>query len=226
MVKQPVILVAASGLAREVLSAIQAAESHEVVGVLDDDTTRLHEDVGGAKILGSIDDVGSFPSFDLVLCAGRGAARERIAARLAALGVPDGRYLVVRHPSVDIPPSCEIGFGTILLAHAALTADVRIGRHAVVMPSVTLTHDDVLEDFVTIAAGVSLGGGVRVEERAYLGMNSTVRERITVGRGAALGMGAALLQNLPAGETWIGVPAGPMRPDGFGTIDGPGAPSL
>jgi acetyltransferase-like isoleucine patch superfamily enzyme len=54
---------------------------------------------------------------------------------------------------------------------------------------------------------VTLGGTVQVGAAAYLGMNSSVRENLTVGAGSTLGMGAALTRDLPAGETWIGTPA-------------------
>lgn len=85
-----------------------------------------------------------------------------------------------------------------------------LGRHVVCMPHVTLTHDDVLSDYVTLTSGVSLGGGVRVGEAAYLGMNASVREGRVVGAGCVLGMGAALVTDQPPGTVYAGVPARPI----------------
>ena len=74
-----------------------------------------------------------------------------------------------------------------------------------------MTHDDQVSDFATLCARVTLGGNVLVGEGAYLGMGAMVRERVEVGEGSTLGMGAVLLRDLPAGETWVGVPAQPFR---------------
>lgn len=204
------ILVAAGGLARETAAAARAA-GHAVRGCVDDDTG-LHGRLlnGWLPVLGGLDQVRQHPDEPLVLCAGRGRVRRLLAGRLAEVGVTADRYTTVVHPSVDLPPSCAVGPGAVLLAGCVLTAAVRLGRHVVCMPGVTLTHDDTVDDYATLCAGVTLGGGVSVGEAAYLGMAASVREGVQVGADSLLGMGSVLLRDLPAGQTWAGNPARPL----------------
>lgn len=204
------ILVAASGLAREAMAAIKNTGTDYVLGFLDDDPALAGTRINGVPVLGTIADAVTYSGAQFVLCAGKGSVRERLARQLAGLGVADDRYATVIDASVAVPDGSVVGRGSILLANTVLTADVRVGRHVVAMPNVTLTHDDQLEDFATLTAGVSLGGGVRIGRGAYLGMNSSVRERCTVGAGATVGMGAAVVNDVPDGETWVGVPARPL----------------
>jgi len=204
------ILVAASGLAREVLALVRTTAPDRQVLVLDDDTALWGSDLDGAPVAGGLDLVTTYVDHEVLVCAGRGTARRSIASRLSGLGVTPDRYARAVHPSVEMPSGCMVGCGTIMLANVSLTANPTVGKHVVVMPNVTLTHDDVVEDFATIASGVSLGGGVHVETGAYLGMNSSVREGVRVGKEALLGMGAALLEDLPPESTWVGVPARPI----------------
>jgi len=205
----PLLLVAASGLAREVLAVCEAT-GRPVRGVLDDDPAKAGTALGSATVLGPLEHVQDHPDAELLLCAGKGSVRRDLAVRLADLGVGDDRYATVVDPFVHIPRSCSVGVGSILLGGVVLTADVRVGRHVVCMPHVTLTHDDELDDYVTLTAGVSLGGGVRVGEAAYIGMNASVREQRTVGAGCVLGMGAVLVTDQPPGTVYAGVPARPI----------------
>jgi sugar O-acyltransferase (sialic acid O-acetyltransferase NeuD family) len=207
----PLLLLAASGLAREVLATLEQLSGLEVRGILDDAPNLQSTAVGSSGVVGTVDQVGEHGDARLLVCAGSGRSRAAIVARLRHLGIGDDRYATVVHPTTVVPGTCTIGRGSILLAGTVLTSDVVVGQHVVAMPNVTMTHDDQIDDFVTLCAGVSLGGSVHVDAWAYLGMNSSVREHTTVGAGSVLGMGAVLLRDLPAGETWVGVPAGPHR---------------
>ena len=218
MTIERVLLIAAGGLARETLNAIRTSDTHEVTGFLDDNEAIHGTSIDGVPVLGPIDRAAMHPEAKFVLCAGSGTARRNIANRLAGTGIGPDRYATIVHPNSGVPPDCTVGVGSILLAQVVLTTAVAIGDHVVAMPNVTLTHDDVVDDFATLCAGVTLGGELHIGAAAYLGMNSSVRQRIYVGRESVLGMGAVLLQDLPPGETWTGVPARPLTQEVKGPI--------
>jgi sugar O-acyltransferase (sialic acid O-acetyltransferase NeuD family) len=204
------LIVAASGLAREVMALVRAADDFDLLGILDDDPIRVGTVLDGAHVLGPLTEVRKHPSARVVVCVGSGAVRADIVRRLAALGLPPGRFATIVHPNVMIPEGCTVGEGSVLLANVVMTAAVSLGRHVVVMPGVTFTHGDVADDYSTFGAGATLGGSVVVGRAAYLGMNSSVRQRTRVGARAVIGMGAAVVSDVPEGQTWVGVPARPM----------------
>lgn len=205
------VLVAASGLAREVLAVEELLGRFDEVVVLDDDPATWGSELAGRPVVGPISMVDAHPEHEVIVCAGRGAARHSIVTRLSAHGVAPTRYATTVHPDVRVPSSCTVGAGSVLLAGVVLTADVRIGEHVVVMPHATLTHDVVLDDFATLCAQTALAGGVHVGAGAYVGTGACVREGVRVGADALLGMGAVLVRDLPPNETWVGVPARPVR---------------
>lgn len=205
------LLLAASGLAREVIAASHA--DWRIAGILDDDPTMHGTLLSGVEVIGGVE-LAARRTESLLVCVGSGVGRAAIVHRLAGLGVEDDRYASMVDDTVRVPAGCPVGAGSVLLPGVVITADARIGRHVVIMPNVTVTHDNVLDDFVTIAAGASLGGFVRLGRASYIGMNASIRQGLSVGRGATVGMGSAVLRDVPDGETWVGVPARAIRDSG------------
>lgn len=204
-----VILVAASGLARELIASEPVGLT--VVGILDDAPELTGTLVGSVPVLGGLDKISRHPDAAVIVCAGHGRSRRGLVARLVEFGITSDRYATAIAPDVRIPTRCAVGAGSILLTGVVLTADVLIGRHVVAMPNVVFTHDDTVADFATLCASVVLGGSVQIGEAAYVGMNASVHEHRAIGADATLGMGAALTADLPRGETWAGVPARSLR---------------
>lgn len=204
-----ILVVGASGLAREVIRSAVATGIHEVVGVLDDNQGLLGKRFDGIPVVGSVLDAARRGE-QLLVCIGAGASRERVVRRLIAAGVTHDRFATHVDASVRIPEGCLVGAGSILLQGVIMTASVTIAEHVVAMPSVVFTHDDQVAPFATLAAGVLLGGGAHIGRAAYLGMGSSVRQHVRIGDYATLGMGAVLIKDLPAHQTWAGVPASPL----------------
>ncbi len=212
MTPKPLLLVGGGGLAREVLAAVRLLpEKWKPVGALDDNPNRHGADLDGVPVLGGSEMVGDLPDAAVIVCvanANRPAGRLSVVRRL---NLPDERWASVFHPMASVPEGSALGPGTVLLAGTVVTTPLRIGAHVVAMPHVLITHDDEIADGVTFAGRASLGGSVKVGECAYLGQGASVREMISIGAGAVVGMGSVVLQNVPAGEIWAGVPARRIR---------------
>jgi sugar O-acyltransferase (sialic acid O-acetyltransferase NeuD family) len=210
---QPLLLLGAGGLAREVLAAVRTMpDAWQPVGALDDDPARHGGHIDGLPVLGGSDLVHEHADAAVVACVAN-AHRPRARARLVdRLGLPVRRWATVVHPAASVPPGVEIGHGTVLLAGVVVTAPQRIGAHVVAMPQVLLTHDDQVEDFVTLAGRATLAGGVHIGTCAYLGQGAMVRENLKIGRGAVIGMGSVVLHDVAPEETWAGVPARRIGP--------------
>lgn len=210
------LVVGAGGFARETIEAIHAVNAQRpawrLLGVVDDDEARHGTRLGGVPVLGPPDLVHAHPSALVVLTTGRPGnyvSRPAIAARL---DLPDERYATIVHPTATVGVTCRVGAGSVLLAHVDLTADVTVGRHVVVMPQVVLPHDARVDDFATLASGVRTGGGCHVGEGAYVGAGTCLREGLTVGPRALVGMGSTVTRDVPAERLWYGSPAADRGP--------------
>jgi sugar O-acyltransferase (sialic acid O-acetyltransferase NeuD family) len=201
------VIIAASGLAAEAIAACRAVGRHGDIVILDDNPALRGTSVSEVPVVGRLEDVTRHPHDDVLVCAGHGSVRRTLVHRLDLLGVRPERYARIVHPNVDVPAGCAIGNGTIVMANATLTAAVTIGDHVVIMPNTCLAHDTHVSDFATLCAGVTLGGSVLVGEGAYVGMNASVRQGLSLGVRSTLGMGSVLLEDVPSHETWAGVPA-------------------
>jgi sugar O-acyltransferase (sialic acid O-acetyltransferase NeuD family) len=214
MSAQPLVLVGAGGFARETAELVAAINDRsptwDLLGYLDDDVSKHGQLVDGLPVLGGSEwllehDVAT------AVCVGNPGnytPRARIVQRLR---LPAERYATLVHPTAVVPRSVAIGPGSVVHALCVATGHSTIGAHVAVMPATVVTHDDVIDDFVTIGAGVRFAGSVHVCTGAYIGSGAMIREGRTIGEWSLVGMGSVVVHDVPAGEVWAGVPASYRR---------------
>jgi sugar O-acyltransferase (sialic acid O-acetyltransferase NeuD family) len=201
-----IVVLGAGGLGREVRDVIDAINcvrpTYEFGGFLDDRVPEAHL-LRGAPHLGPLEALGSIEAL-FVVGIGDGVVRRGVVETAERVG-QSAPALV--HPSSTVGSLVAIGDGTVVCSHVSITTNATIGRHVSLNPSCTIGHDAVLEDFVTVLPGASVSGNVRLEEGCMVGTNAAIIQGVRVGRETQIGAGAAVICDLPAQVTAVGVPA-------------------
>lgn len=144
-------------------------------------------------------------------------ANSQIRQRLALQCVADGiGFFEVRAPNVVRMDEVQLGQGAILSPFVTITSNIRIGQHFHANLYSYVEHDCVIGDFVTFAPGVKCNGNVVIEDHAYIGAATVIKQGqpgapLVIGRGAVVGMGAVVTKSVPAGATVVGNPAKVMN---------------
>jgi sugar O-acyltransferase (sialic acid O-acetyltransferase NeuD family) len=202
-------IVGTGGMAREARQIVDDLNADganwNIVGFVDDLPGLAGSDVDDLPVLGGREWLIAHPSVAYVLAVGSPADRWRFDRLVAA--ATGNEPIALIHPSASVGRRVEIGAGSIVAQGAVLTTDIRVGRLAIVNVGATLAHDDDAGDFATLAPGVHVAGGVNMEEGADLGIGSRVIQGLTVGRWSVVGAEAAVIADVPANVTVVGVPA-------------------
>ena len=134
--------------------------------------------------------------------------RMTLALRCKQAGL---RFFSVRSKWCEIMDDVTIGPGALLSPFTVLTSNIRIGAHFHCNLHSYVEHDCVIGDFVTFAPAVRCNGNVTIGDGAYIGSNAVLRQGVHVGEFATVGMGAVVVNDVPAHETWVGNPARKLR---------------
>ncbi len=108
-----------------------------------------------------------------------------------------GRVIIGDH--VEIGACCDVAVGacgdTIIEDYVKLDGLVHVG------------HEAHLYKNVEITAGAIIAGFVNIGENAYLGVNSSIRNRISLGDDCIIGMGSVVTKSVDKGIIVAGNPA-------------------
>lgn len=201
------IVLGAGGHAKVVVSTARAL-GYRVEAVYDDDSAKWGTSFMGIPVRGSLSQAEQLLGTAVAVVAiGGNAARKRVVGGFSQ-GV---RWATLIHPCSWVDSTAEIGEGTLVCAGAIIQPETQIGRHCIINTAASVDHDCFLADFVHVAPGARVAGGVTVGEGALLGVGCSVLPNCQIGAWSIVGAGAVVTQNVPNGAVVVGVPARVVR---------------
>ena len=112
-----------------------------------------------------------------------------------------GRVIVGDRVSIGAQTTIDRG----QLGDTIIGDDVKIDNLVQIAHNVTIGAGSMIAGLVGISGSCVIGQGV------LMGGSVGLADHITVGDGARLAARAGVMHNVPAGETWSGIPAVPIR---------------
>lgn len=99
----------------------------------------------------------------------------------------------------------EVGANTCIDRGAL--ADTIIGDYTKINNLCHIAHNNKIGRNATITGCVNISGSNVIDDDVWIAPNSSIRGWVHIGEGAIVGMGAVVVKNIPAKETWVGNPA-------------------
>jgi sugar O-acyltransferase (sialic acid O-acetyltransferase NeuD family) len=100
-----------------------------------------------------------------------------------------------------------IGENCFILEDNTLQPFTEIGNNVIMWSGNHIGHHGKIEDHVFFTSHVVLSGHCHVKERAWFGVNATIRDGLTIGEGSLIAMGALITKPTEDDGFYVGAPA-------------------
>ena len=110
------------------------------------------------------------------------------------------------HPTAYVSSLANLANGVFVGAGTIVGPGVELREQAYVGQKVSVGHDAVVEPYARLQHGCNLGGHVHVGRGATIGSGATVIQELEIGPGAVIAAGAVIIQDVPERALVAGVP--------------------
>ena len=214
MKKTDIVVYGAGGFGREVMWLIESSslyqENYNILGFIDDCENLQGTNINDRKVIG---DTSWLLSRDediaVAIAIGDSTKRKIIYEKLSqnpAIIFPN-----IIADDVKISKYVKLGKGCIICNSCIVTVNIEIGDFLIANLDCTIGHDTVLDNYITLNPSVNISGNVNVGERVNIGTGAVVIQGKSIGEGTVIGAGAAVVSDIPANCTAVGVPAKPIK---------------
>lgn len=195
------VIYCAGGLGKEVIELARIINRWDAIVFVDDVTEeRTYRGVDIYRF----EDIANFKgSVEFVIASGEPEARKALYEKIKVAGYSMATLV---SPWASMSSGTTLGEGCILW-DCSLSADIVVGPNVLINAKVIIGHDTVIGAHSVISAKSFLGGSVCVEECVYIAPGAMAKNKVCIGEGAIIGLGAVLLRSVRPKAIMVGNPA-------------------
>jgi len=149
--------------------------------------------------------VSNICDYTFLVAIGNPLIRRREHQRFIDYGYKPGIYV---HYSACV--YSDLKPGSIVYPLAVVMPGCDLGQSLILNVSSYIGHDVSTGDFVSLNPGARIAGSAHLSHNILLGMNSSIRENISITSDIIVGMGSAVVKSLTSPGIYVGVPARPL----------------
>ena len=197
-----IVIIGASGHGK-VVANIAKLNGYDEILFLDDDTSK--KSCGRYPVAGTSKDIRQYKgNYDFIIAIGNNRIREKISDMLERENI---KQTTLIHPCAVIDETVKIKEGTVIMANAAVNAEVQIGRSCIINTSSSIDHECILEDYVHVSPGVHVAGTVSIGKSTWIGIGATIINNLSICANCNIRAGAVVVKDVIESGDYQGVPA-------------------
>lgn len=204
---KPILFIGTGAVASEVISYLEDIQNQnpsaafEIYGFLndnEDDFKTKSEKYGfGGRFLGPIAEHQFSESYSYIFGFADPLSKENIAQKLDLEKLD---FPTIIHPSVVISKSAKLGKGNIVYPNSVIGPNCKIGNFNLVTSYSFISHDCEIGDYNFLSTA-GLAGNVKIGNKNFFGIRSTVIPSITIGSENTIQAGMVIDKNVSDHET-------------------------
>lgn len=179
--KEKIILIGGGGHCHSVIDVIEQTNKYEIIGIIDT-KENIGKKVLNYEVISCDDDLETIfqTCKNAIITVGQiesNKIRVKIYNKLKQIGF---NLPVIISPIAYVSKHSFIDEGTIIMHHALINANVKIGKNCIINTKALIEHDCIVEDNCHISTASVLNGGVIVKENSFFGSNATSKQSIEI----------------------------------------------
>lgn len=196
MIKK-IIIVGAGQNGCVIKNILSLDSNNQVMGFLDDAKKR-------ADILGKINDFLKYNEYYFFISIGENVSRKNVYLTLKKGGA---RFINVIHPAAVIEKNVRLGENVMIGAFTYININAKIDNNSFINNGCIIEHDNTIGEHTHLAPGVVSAGMVAIGNNVFVGINSSIRDKVRIGNYCTIGAGSNVVADCEPSRMYYGNPA-------------------